>query len=895
MADKIQLVIDADSSAAVKGLRDTESELKRLESSAQSAARGFSPLAARMEALSSAQGRAASSAQELAASHRQLVSAAGQAAGRIGELNQKLANLRIAKEHARQLTSEVDRLGSSLLAVGGGMLAGQAFAGAGFAKSAVELAAERMAVEQALASITGSQQTAQTRLGQLKEAAKQPGIDFGPAATSMMMLEKQVGGTQGLRIIREFGNAAAFSANQTQAFEGSLRGLTQMLGKGKVSTQELQMQILENSPLVGDALETAFGTRNAEAIGKMDLSMKEFIERLLAGMEQLPRAADGAANALVNFRTATQEAQIAFGKGLLGVDPAGDINDVTAALERFEPEMYKAGEAVRPLLENGARLVTWLLDTDSQTAGVTRKLILFGPAAITAAGAVTKLSVAVNTARIAKTLLAKEAGVAATKTTLLGAATTGLKGAVSAAAAALGTTTLGVGAAAAAVVGLGIELYQLARSWSATRDAIEGANRSLRSFVALVDDAQSRGYVTGQQAAQMKPPTKKPWWADWVPWRTKYDDEIDKWANTPAPTMARALPGRSVREEVEAEMRARAGASTSSGGGGGFPAPSTGGGGGGSRSRPRRYSLAPADVSQYKVREGASVTRSSSAGASQIEASKANGEISIGGVVIESTRSEYSAAVEMGQALVAQARARLDLAEAMGYSEQQLEAFRARVRAAQEAEWIKRLAFSKELSLLEGDALIHDRERYGVERERLELHAEEVRRLRQVAEEKRRAAEQAAEEARQKRLTTASERTGMAELMLERGKLVGLGRAELEQRQQTLSAAKLAEAAELARQGHRLEAMRAQNEALGMRGRHGGPSLANAILGGDAGQVADLLQVGRQASGGLNLDAVRRPDLGRAGRQISEAIQERDVELLRHIASLIRGAGRQRL
>ena len=118
MAEKVGLLIDVDSSQAVKGLRDTSAALDKMRQSGSQLANGLNPAAARMDALAAAQSKARGSASELAASQRELVGAARDAAGGVGALNQNLANLKSAKEHVRGLTSEVDALAGSFAKAG---------------------------------------------------------------------------------------------------------------------------------------------------------------------------------------------------------------------------------------------------------------------------------------------------------------------------------------------------------------------------------------------------------------------------------------------------------------------------------------------------------------------------------------------------------------------------------------------------------------------------------------------------------------------------------------------------------------------------------------------------------------------------------------------------------
>lgn len=164
-------------------------------------------------------------------------------------------------------------------------------------------------LEKGLTAMTGSASEAERQLARLTEIAKLPGISFQEAAQGSITLQAIGFSAAGAeRSVRALGQAVAASpGGGAVQFEGVLRQFRQIAAQGRIMGDELNI-MLENAPALAKAFQNAFGTTNAEAIRKLNLSTEEFFNRLLAGMEALPKVEGGLSNALENLGQASKRA-----------------------------------------------------------------------------------------------------------------------------------------------------------------------------------------------------------------------------------------------------------------------------------------------------------------------------------------------------------------------------------------------------------------------------------------------------------------------------------------------------------------------------------------------------------------------------------------------------------
>jgi TP901 family phage tail tape measure protein len=119
MAERIEIVFVGNSRSAVGAIAEYETALAGLERLSDRTLRGQARLALGIDALATANRRAAASEAELVAVQTRAVQIAEQLAGSVGRVNQQLANQRMARQHVQGLTEDYDKLGRTLLRVGG--------------------------------------------------------------------------------------------------------------------------------------------------------------------------------------------------------------------------------------------------------------------------------------------------------------------------------------------------------------------------------------------------------------------------------------------------------------------------------------------------------------------------------------------------------------------------------------------------------------------------------------------------------------------------------------------------------------------------------------------------------------------------------------------------------
>jgi len=488
MAEHVDILIGGQSSGAVTAIDDVDGALDKLTPAAAKAAGGVSVLGNRVDALSAAESKARGSAAELAASHGKLEGSAFKAGGAVGLLNQKLRNLDAARQHARALTADVDALANKAVAAGAALagIGGAAFLA--FSTSSLELAIERLNVEQSLAAQLHSEVKAQQEIAKLQKVAASPGVDFGPAAQAYLTFRSlKLQGGLAVLTIEELGNAAAQAKDPVQAFESSLMGLSGILGKNKVQGDDLTQQILAQSPLLRDSLEKAFGTAVPEQlqkqIEKLGISIPEFIQRWMTEAAKGARAADGPANAIQNLKVQWDQTKIAFGTGLIAGDFQANLNKLTGKLQDLEQPLGELGEKLNPLIDELLDFAGKALDGETATGKLLATMLAAGPAVLLFGGAALKAAAWVTELRLTSALLATQT---ATTTPLL-AKLSGLLGGMGP-----------VGWAAAAAVGaVAVGVHKLNDAQDDARDSAHGYNE-------MLDDMAEKGRITRDEMKSLR-------------------------------------------------------------------------------------------------------------------------------------------------------------------------------------------------------------------------------------------------------------------------------------------------------------------------------------------------------------------------------------------------------
>jgi len=191
------------------------------------------------------------------------------------------------------------------------------------AAAAVKAAAEMDGLRRSLATVVGGTAEANRELDRLKEIAKLPGLGFREAVRGAVQLNVALEGMNDRvelsnRLLTQFGNAIALTGGGAAELDRVILQLGQMAAAGRVLTADLR-PIIQTAPAVATALRRAFGTIDAQEIERMGLSTEEFFNRLLQGLESLPRASRSARTSFEDLSDAVFRLRAAIGEALLPV------------------------------------------------------------------------------------------------------------------------------------------------------------------------------------------------------------------------------------------------------------------------------------------------------------------------------------------------------------------------------------------------------------------------------------------------------------------------------------------------------------------------------------------------------------------------------------------------
>ena len=159
-------------------------------------------------------------------------------------------------------------------------------------------------LEKGLTAVMGSSEAAAIELQNLREVAKLPGLGFEEAVQGSIRLQAVgLSANEARETLSAFGAAIAATGGSAQNLESVQYQLTQMISKNRILQEDFSI-IQENVPLVGKAIEAAFGTRNIEQIRNSGISAAEFNRRLIEQLKILPEVQNvtgGLGNAFENF------------------------------------------------------------------------------------------------------------------------------------------------------------------------------------------------------------------------------------------------------------------------------------------------------------------------------------------------------------------------------------------------------------------------------------------------------------------------------------------------------------------------------------------------------------------------------------------------------------------
>jgi tape measure domain-containing protein len=279
-------------------------------------------------------------------------------------------------------------LGNSVTSLGKRMTVGLSVPLVAAGAAAVKVAADMDSLRRGMIAVAGSAAEADRQMRGLRELSKGPGLGFAEAVQGSINLQAAGFSAElAARSLGAFGNALATVGKGKAELDGVTTALTQIASKGKISAEEIN-QLAERLPQIRKAMEAAFGTSNTEALQKLGISATEFVTKVVAEFEKLPKASGGAQNSLTNLAESMKVAGAAIGRELLPpvialTDKLGELFD---RLSRTNPEIIRWGIAL----------------------GATVALV--GPLTM-ALGGLAKMLVVINGIRLASTLAAWTAQV----------------------------------------------------------------------------------------------------------------------------------------------------------------------------------------------------------------------------------------------------------------------------------------------------------------------------------------------------------------------------------------------------------------------------------------------------------------------------------------------------
>ena len=219
------------------------------------------------------------------------------------------------------------------------------------ARAQFEAAASLERLQVSLTIISGSTAAATQQYQRLLEAARLPGINLQNSLRASLQLQA-IGksGEEATTIIKEFGNAFALAGGSGQQLGGVVHGIRQIISDGKVLQRELNI-ITSRIAILTPIMQEAFGGNRAEdvrafaeSIGRGDDTVGVFFETILAGLKELPRAGNTAANAIENLADSYERAQAAIGSNFLPI-----VKEATAALEGVFKVVERSPEIARSI------------------------------------------------------------------------------------------------------------------------------------------------------------------------------------------------------------------------------------------------------------------------------------------------------------------------------------------------------------------------------------------------------------------------------------------------------------------------------------------------------------------------------------------------------------------
>lgn len=239
----------------------------------------------------------------------------------------------------RRSGDRLSKLGSDLTIAISAPLA--AF-GVGAIRAAGDYEALGLAMRSTFESAGRSAAEADKEVQALRKAALAPGLDFEQAVKASIRLQGVEYSAEAARkTIEQVANAVTMTGGTAQNLESVTVQMSQMISKGKVLAQDLRI-IQENMPVISKLMKQAFGTSNADDLQKAGITGREFVDKITAQMEKLPRVSGGISNAIVNAGSAVKNFLATVGIEINRVFDLGAKSEQLSTILGGVAERFKA-------------------------------------------------------------------------------------------------------------------------------------------------------------------------------------------------------------------------------------------------------------------------------------------------------------------------------------------------------------------------------------------------------------------------------------------------------------------------------------------------------------------------------------------------------------------------
>lgn len=193
-------------------------------------------------------------------------------------------------------------------------------------------------LEKGLIAVTGDATRAAAEMENLKKSAQLPGLGFEEAVKGSIRLQAVgLSADEARRTLEVFGTAIAATGGNAQNLDSVQYQLTQMISKNRILQEDFGI-LQENVPLLGKALEAAFGTTNLDAIRETGISAQDFNARLvagLAGLKELENVTGGLGNAFDNFGDSVKFSLVELGRSVAtALNLEANLGKVASVIDR---------------------------------------------------------------------------------------------------------------------------------------------------------------------------------------------------------------------------------------------------------------------------------------------------------------------------------------------------------------------------------------------------------------------------------------------------------------------------------------------------------------------------------------------------------------------------------